>query len=98
MLTAAIAFASAFAIFALVLLGRGRRDRTSYNHLPPTGEVRRTVTLIHGTWPRGPLKLAADVEWYGDSSPLCSAIYGDGRDTLIHRFRWSGSNSMSSRL
>ena len=92
----ALAVIGAIAI-AVVLLG-GRRDRTSYEEIKPKGTVCRVVTLVHGTWPRLPFNLLTEIDWYRTEAPLCKTLYGDGQNTLIHRFGWSGSNTISARL
>ena len=79
--------------------GRIVRDRTSYEDLVPAEPVQRVVTLVHGTWPRGPFNLGRAVDWYRRDAAICGALYGCGQhSTVIHRFKWSGRNSATVRF
>jgi hypothetical protein len=74
-------------------------DRTSYDDITPPNKVRCVVTLVHGTWPRGFLNLGREVEWYCSNSVFCAALSSVNKDaTLIHRFAWSGANTIAARL
>jgi hypothetical protein len=93
------AIAAIVAAGTLLLLSRYRdRDETSYTDLIPSGGVQRTVTLVHGTWPRGPFGFGRVISWYSADSILCGDLYRDGQaHTLISRHKWSGANSVSAR-
>ena len=76
---------------------RIRDDKTDYSDIRPD-EVQRVVTLVHGTWPRGWFNLDAAVGWYDSKSLFCEALCSEGQPpTLVHRFKWSGANSVSAR-
>src|SRR5687767_13087362 len=73
-----------------------RISRRTYPHLVPSApdSVRHIITLVHGTWPRG--FWGKDIAWYSKESSLCQSLARPG--TLIHRFTWSGANSVLARL
>lgn len=94
--------ASVGVVAALVWIGaRGlaKSDCTSYEDTVPPDTAKRVVTLVHGTWPRGPLKLSETVAWYCAGSEICSRLIANGQPaTVIQRLRWSGANSTAERL
>lgn len=78
-----------------------KKDETAYHDIVSPGVVQHVITLVHGTWPRGPVKWVRDIEWYREGSLLCSSLLADGairhEGVLIHRFRWSGANTIVAR-
>jgi len=77
----------------------GSKDKTCYAETIFSGSVSTVVTLVHGTWPRGPLNLSSTIEWYKTDSSICQALLElTWQKTLIHRFQWSGANSVAARL
>lgn len=75
-----------------------RSEADSYPDISPQGDIRRVVTLVHGTWARGFFNLRSRIGWYEPDGPLCAALWdGPEGHTLIHRFTWSGQNRVSAR-